>query len=324
LLSEVLSRSTAARAFSNLLVGTETSDDAAVYRLNDTQAIVATTDFFMPVVDDPHDFGRIAATNAISDVYAMGATPFLALALLGMPADKIPAEVIARIVEGGRSVCDAANIPIAGGHSIDTLEPIYGLVVLGLVHPEKVKRNRDARAGDALILGKPLGVGIMSAAIKKGALQEESYRQMIATTTQLNTPGMALADLRGVHALTDVTGFGLLGHLLGICRGSNLCAEIEFERIPVLSAARQLVEQGHATGASQRNWASYGHAVTIGAGRPEWHKKLLTDPQTSGGLLVACDSALAPEVLKLFTEHGFEHAAQIGRLVPGEPSVRVL
>jgi selenide, water dikinase len=321
LLSEVLMQSTATRAFSDLLVGTESSDDAAVYRINDTQAIVATTDFFMPIVDDPYDFGRIAATNAISDVYAMGATPFLALGLLGMPVGKLPAEVIHRIVAGGRSVCETAGIPIAGGHSIDSLEPIYGLVALGLVHPDKVKRNNAARAGDVLILGKALGVGIMSAAIKKGELHEKAYQQLLETTTQLNTPGIALAEMPGVHALTDVTGFGLVGHLLGICRGSGLKAELIMERVPVLSAAHHLVQQGFATGASERNWASYRHEVTVPALMHDWQKKLLTDPQTSGGLLVACEPAAAAAVLDIFREQGFKHAAEIGRLVAGAPSV---
>jgi selenide,water dikinase len=324
LLSEVLMRSTATRVFSDLLVGTETSDDAAVYRINDTQAIVATTDFFMPIVDDPYDFGRIAATNAISDVYAMGARPFLALGLLGVPVGKLPAGAIHAIVAGGRAVCDAAGIPIAGGHSIDSLEPIYGLVALGLVHPDKVKRNNAARPGDVLILGKALGVGIMSAALKKGELRDKAYRQLLETTTQLNTPGIALADMPGVHALTDVTGFGLVGHLLGICRGSQLKAEVTLERIPVLSAARHLVQHGFATGASERNWASYQHEVTLPAGAPDWQKKLVTDPQTSGGLLVACEAAAAPEVLEIFRQQGFSHAAEIGRLAAGAPSVSVI
>ena len=319
----MLTRSTATRVFSELLVGTETSDDAAVYRINDTQAIVATTDFFMPIVDDPYDFGRIAATNAISDVYAMGAKPFLALGLLGMPVGKLPAEVIHNIVAGGRAVCDAAGIPIAGGHSIDSLEPIYGLVALGLVHPDKVKRNNAARTGDVLILGKALGVGIMSAALKKGELHDKAYRQLLETTTQLNTPGIALAELPGVHALTDVTGFGLIGHLLGICRGSQLKAELALERIPVLSAARHLAQQGFATGASERNWASYRHEITLPAATLDWQKKLLTDPQTSGGLLVACDTATAPAVLEIFRQQGFKQAAEIGRLVAGAPSVSV-
>lgn len=203
----------------DLLVGIETSDDAAVYRISDTQAIVATTDFFMPVVDDPFDFGAIAATNAISDVYAMGGTPLFALALVGMPIDKLPVETIRAILQGGESVCARAGIPVAGGHSIDSVEPIYGLVVIGLVDPRHLKRNADAQPGDRLILGKGLGVGIYSAALKKDRLTAECYRAMIDSTTRLNTPGAALATLPGVHALTDVTGFGLLGHLLEVCRG---------------------------------------------------------------------------------------------------------
>lgn len=323
MLSEVLTQSAASRVYSDLLVGTETSDDAAVYRINETQAIVATTDFFMPIVDDPYDFGRIAATNAISDVYAMGAKPFLALALLGMPVGKIAPEVIHRIVAGGRSVCDAAGIPIAGGHSIDSLEPIYGLVALGLVDPRKVKRNSEAKVGDVLILGKPLGVGIMSAAIKKGQLSDRGYRELIETTTQLNTPGIALAEMEGVHALTDVTGFGLLGHLLGICRGSRVAAKLEWDRIPMLEEAHQLAQQGLATGASQRNWASYGAEVRLPSAAPDWHRKVLTDPQTSGGLLVACEPHTAADVLKLFAAQGFHRAVEIGRLEPGEPGVNV-
>lgn len=316
-------QSPAAGLFPDLLVGTESSDDAAVYRINDTQAIVATTDFFMPIVDDPYDFGRIAATNAISDVYAMGAKPFMALALLGMPAGKLPVEAIRQIVAGGESVCDAIRVPIAGGHSIDSLEPIYGLAVLGLMHPAKVKRNNSALAGDVLILGKGLGIGILSAALKKGELRDKAYRQMLETATQLNTPGVTLADLAGVHALTDVTGFGLLGHLLEICRGSRLKAQIRFDDIPLLTAARHLAAQGFATGASERNWESYHHDVELPPGAPDWHRKILTDPQTSGGLLVACDAATAPQVLEIFREQGFGHAARIGTLARGEPCVTV-
>jgi selenide,water dikinase len=323
LLSEVLAASPAAGAFPDLLVGYESGDDAAVYRINDAQAIVATTDFFMPIVDDPWDFGRIAATNAISDVYAMGGRPFMALGLLGMPVGKVPVEAIRRIVAGGRSVCDAVGIPVAGGHSIDSPEPIYGLVVLGLVHPGKVKRNDRARAGDALILGKGLGVGIMSAALKKGELRDKAYQQMLEATTRLNTPGIALSEREDVHALTDVTGFGLLGHLLEICRGSRLRAEIAFDRIPVLSAAAHLVRQGYATGASGRNWESYGKEVTLPAAAPEWQRQLLTDPQTSGGLLVACAPAAVPAVLEIFRREGFDQAREIGRLVAGEPGITV-
>ena len=307
----------------NLLVGTESSDDAAVYRINDEQAIVATTDFFLPIVDDPYDFGRIAATNAISDVYAMGAQPFLALALVGMPVGKLPIEAMQQILAGGQSVCAAAGIPVAGGHSIDNPEPIYGLVALGLVHPSRVKRNDRAQAGDVLILGKALGVGIMSAALKKGELRDKAYAQMIETTTQLNTAGIALAEIAGVHAMTDVTGFGLLGHLHEICRGSKLRADIAFDALPILSAARHLAAAGYATGASDRNWASVEQHVTLPASAPVWHTKLLTDPQTSGGLLVACDRASAPQVLEIFKRQGFKYACEIGALRAGAAAISV-
>ncbi len=305
-----------------LLVGIETSDDAAVYRLNDEQALVATTDFFMPIVDDPYDFGRIAATNAISDVYAMGATPILALAVLAMPIDKLPVDVIRRILEGGEAVCAAAGIPIAGGHTIDSVEPIYGLVALGLVHPDRVKRNRDARAGDLLVLGKPIGVGVYSAALKKAQLDATGYAQMIASTTQLNTPGRRLAQVPGVHGLTDVTGFGLLGHLLELCRGSGLRAELRFADVPLLPGVAALAARGLVTGASARNWAGYGQDVVLqGAG--DVARALLTDPQTSGGLLVACDRPSLDTVLAIFGEEGFEHAAVVGSLSSGAPQVYV-
>jgi len=318
-----LSKTPAAQPFKDLLVGTESSDDAAVYRLNDEQAIIATTDFFMPIVDDPYDFGRIAATNAISDVYAMGGKPFMALALLGFPAAKMPVEAAQRIIAGGHAVCAEIGIPIAGGHSIDAPEPIYGLVVLGLVHPDKVKRNDRAQAGDVLILGKGLGVGIMSAAMKKNELRDKAYQQMVESATKLNTPGVALSDMPGVHALTDVTGFGLLGHLLEICRGSKLAAEIEWAKVPVLSAARHLVEKGYVTGASDRNWASYETQVTMPAGDTTIQRRMLTDPQTSGGLLVACAPDQVEQVLALFRKDGFEHAAVIGKLAAGS-GIRVI
>ena len=303
----------------DLLVGTETADDAAIYRLNDTQALVATTDFFTPVVDDPYDFGRIAATNAISDVYAMGARPIMALALVGMPLEKLPVSVIRKVLEGGESVCAEAGIPIAGGHSIDTLEPIYGLVALGLVHPDKVKKNSSGKAGDVLILGKPLGIGILSAALKKGKLSAAGYAEMVQWTTKLNTPGEALAAMRDVHALTDVTGFGLAGHLLEICRGSGLSAEVDFDRIPVVSEALDWVKQGVATGASERNWKSYGQDIAWQG--EDWKQKLFTDPQTSGGLLVACAPEAEKEVLEVFRRKGFAGARVIGRLGPGQPRV---
>ncbi|HYP69022.1 MAG TPA: selenide, water dikinase SelD [Thiobacillaceae bacterium] len=306
-----------------LLVGTESSDDAAVYKLNDEQAIVATTDFFMPIVDDPYDFGRIAATNALADIYAMGGRPLFALAVLGMPIDKLPVEVIRRILEGGESVCKAAGIPIAGGHSIDAPEPIYGLVGIGVVHPAQVKRNDQAKAGDVLILGKPLGIGVFADAMKKGQLSAEGYAQMLTSTTQLNTPGIPLADLPGVHAMTDVTGFGLLGHLLEMCRGSRLAAEIQFSSLPIHPLAEMLAQQGFGPGAATRNWNSFVHEVVLPDGAPDWQRKMLCDPQTSGGLLVACEERIADEVLSTFRKRGFARAVPIGRLLAGPSQVRV-
>ncbi|TMH47087.1 MAG: selenide, water dikinase SelD [Betaproteobacteria bacterium] len=318
-LSEILAATPIRGLPKDLMVGLETADDAAVYRLNDTQAIVATTDFFTPIVDEPHDFGRIAATNALSDIYAMGARPIMALAIVGMPLEKLPLAVIGEILAGGESVCAAAGIPIAGGHSIDTLEPIYGLVALGLVHPDKVKRNSSAKAGDALVLGKPLGVGILSAALKKGKLSQAGYAEMLKWTTQLNTPGQALAEMPDVHALTDITGFGLAGHLLGMCRGARLAAEVKFDALPLIAEALDWARQGIATGASERNWKSYGHEVELPAGFADWQKKLITDPQTSGGLLVACAPQAVPRVLKEFDGE----AKEIGRLLAGAPKLRL-
>jgi selenide,water dikinase len=322
-LSEILSKCALPIVCPDLLVGPETSDDAAVYRLNDSQAIVVTTDFFMPIVDDPFDFGRIAATNAISDVYAMGAKPILALALVGMPIDKLPVETIQAILSGGEAVCRAAGIPIAGGHSIDSPEPIYGLVALGLMHPGQVKRNDRARAGDVLILGKALGIGVMSAALKNGELSEAGYADMIASTTQLNTPGMELAEMADVHAMTDVTGFGLLGHLLEICRGSHLAAQLDFARLPIFPVALDLAQRGFSTGAAERNWASYGGDVSVSPEMAEWQRKLMCDPQTSGGLLVACAPEAAQQVLELFKQQGFAYACEIGVLREGESKVAV-
>ena len=295
-----------------LLVGIETSDDAAVYRLNDEQALIATTDFFMPIVDDPYDFGRIAATNAISDVYARGGRPIMALALVGMPINVLPAEVIARILAGGEAVCRAAGIPIAGGHSIDSVEPIYGLVALGLVHPQRVKRNADARVGDRIILGKPLGVGILSAALKKDAVDASGYARMIATTTQLNTPGPELAALPGVHAMTDVTGFGLAGHALELARAAQCSLNIEWSRVPLIDGVLKLAADGVVTGASGRNFASYGHDIALPANFAPQDKALLTDPQTSGGLLVSCAEDCVAVVLEIFRKHGFASATEIG------------
>ncbi|MEB0031658.1 selenide, water dikinase SelD [Undibacterium sp. RTI2.1] len=314
-LSEILKKSTGFPVPTALMVGIETADDAAVYKLNDEQALIATTDFFMPIVDDPYDFGRIAATNAISDVYAMGGTPIMALALVGMPINQLPIEVIGKIVAGGESICAEAGIPIAGGHTIDSVEPIYGLVVLGLVHPSKVKRNADAKVGDKLVLGKPLGVGILSAALKKQALDEAGYASMIANTTKLNRPGMALSNMSAVHAVTDVTGFGLLGHLLEVCRGANVSAQLTMSHIPLLPDVQQLAEAGFITGASARNWDAYGHDVVLAEGISPVQQALLSDPQTSGGLLVSCSADAVEDVLALFKADNFFDAAVIGDIV---------
>ncbi|HEY0587416.1 MAG TPA: selenide, water dikinase SelD [Pseudoduganella sp.] len=322
-LSEILKNTNGFPVPKELMVGIETADDAAVYKLNDEQALIATTDFFMPIVDDPFDFGRIAATNAISDVYAMGGTPIMALALVGMPVNKLPIDVIGKIIKGGESICNEAGIPIAGGHTIDSVEPIYGLVVLGLVHPSKVKRNADAKAGDVLVLGKPLGVGVLSAALKKGVLGDEGYKAMIDNTTKLNKPGKALSELPGVHALTDVTGFGLLGHLLELARGAKLTAKLNMSQIPLLPGVEKLAHDGFFTGASGRNWDAYGKDVLLSPNITQPQHTLLTDPQTSGGLLVSCDPSSVDEVLALFRSHGFEHAAVIGEMAAGEPRVQV-
>lgn len=323
-LSQLLGESAAGALFPDLLVGYDHADDAAVYRLNDSQALVATTDFFTPVVDDPFDFGRIAATNAISDIYAMGASPVMALAVVGMPVDKLPVEVIRAILAGGESICRDAGIPIAGGHSIDSPEPIYGLVALGLVHPKQLKRNADARAGDEMVLGKPLGIGILSAALKAGRLQPAEYTQMVDSTTRLNRPGTELATMADVHAVTDVTGFGLLGHALEICRGSKLAAQIDFDALPIFDSALRYAKSGVATGASARNWSSYGADARLPDAFPDWKRNLLTDPQTSGGLLVCCAPDATPRVIEMFREGGFESACRIGRLVAGDPQITVL
>ena len=324
LLQEILGVAKEKMPFSNLLVGTETSDDAAVYRLNDEQAIIATTDFFMPIVDDPFDFGRIAATNALSDVYAMGGTPIMALAIVGMPINKLSVETIRDILQGGESVCQAAGIPLAGGHSIDSVEPIYGLVAMGIVHPDQLKKNSSAQAGDVLILGKGLGVGVLAAALKKGILTGAGYTQMISSTTKLNAVGSKLASIRGVHALTDVTGFGLAGHLLEICRGSKLAAEIQFDQIPVLSEALPLAQQGYGPGAIERNLASYGHEIDFSENIQNWQKRLLADAQTSGGLLVSVAPSEANEVLALFRQAEFSQATVIGTMKSGTARISVL
>jgi selenide, water dikinase len=323
LLREIMAKATPGVLPTELLVGVETADDAAVYQLSERQAIVATTDFFTPIVDDPYDFGAIAATNALSDIYAMGGRPLFALALVGMPIEKLPVAIIRRILDGGEAICTKAGIPIAGGHSIDSVEPIYGLVAVGLVDPRAVKRNSGARPGDALVLGKPLGVGIYSAALKKERLAADAYAIMLACTTKLNTPGIALGRLDAVHALTDVTGFGLLGHLLGICRASGVGATVAFDRIPLLPDTLALARAGAVTGASGRNWASCRSEVSLAARVDAIASAVLNDPQTSGGLLVACARDAVEQVLDAFRGEGFAQAAVIGEIVAGPAHVAV-
>ncbi len=322
-LQELLANQPAAAPYRQLLVGVETGDDAGVWQIDDSTCVVATTDFFMPVVDDPFDFGRIAATNAISDIYAMGAKPIMALAILGMPLDKIAIEVVRDILKGGATVCNNAGIPIAGGHSIDAPEPIYGLAVIGICRPEQVRRNADAKPGDALILTKPIGVGIYSAALKKGALDGDGYAEMVATTTLLNRIGGDLSGNAAVHAITDVTGFGLLGHALEMARGSNLSVVIDADTVPLLSHATRLAQGGFITGASKRNWASYGASVVLPEGLPDWRRDLLADPQTSGGLLIACVAERAPALLQTIREAGYPFAQIVGRTETGPAELRV-
>ena len=326
-LRDLLSGMPVAGSFPDLLVGTETADDAAVYRLNDAQALVATTDFFMPIVDDPFDFGRIAATNALSDVYAMGGRPILALAVLGMPLGRIAPESVKAILAGGATVCAEAGIPLAGGHSIDSPEPIYGLVALGLVRPDRVLRNAGARDGDALILTKGLGVGVISAALKQATLSparlQALYRTLVESTTRLNAVGAELPEIEGVHAVTDVTGFGLLGHALEMCRGSGLGAALRFGDVPVLEGVEEVACAGFRTGAAVRNWASYGAEVGLGHAT-DWQRDLLCDPQTSGGLLIAAAPPAAAAVLERVRQAGFAQASVIGRMRTGAATLDVL
>ena len=323
ILQQILSKANNPLIPKELLVGIETSDDAAVYQINETQAIVATTDFFMPIVDDPYDFGRIAACNAISDVYAMGGTPLFALALVGMPINTLPLDQIKLILDGGESICREAGIPIAGGHTIDSVEAIYGLVAIGIVNPKNLKRNAGAKPGDKLILSKPIGVGVLSAALKKEKLSAKGYAAMIASTTKLNKPGIKLGSLPGVRALTDVTGFALLGHLLELCRGSKTGATIDFDKLPLIPDVLQMARDGFVTGASDRNWDGYGHDVSFAEKYGKEHRDLLTDPQTSGGLLVACDPSIVEEVLSIFRADGFDHATVIGEVIEGAAKVFV-
>jgi len=322
-LQQLLADQHAAQPYRQLLVGTETGDDAAVWEVDENTCIIATTDFFMPMVDDPFDFGRVAATNAISDVYAMGGKPIMALAILGMPIDKMAPDMVLEILRGGAAVCADAGIPVAGGHSIDCPEPVYGLAVIGIAPKKNIRRNADAKEGDALILTKPLGVGIYSAAIKKDALPHGGYGEMIATTTLLNRVGAELAKDADVHAITDVTGFGVLGHGLEVARGSGLTVALSYGALPLLTHAEALAQQGCVTGASHRNWKSYADDVSLPGDLPDWRCHLLTDPQTSGGLLVACAPARADDILKTVVAAGYRQARVIGHTEAGPPRVRV-
>ncbi len=306
-----------------LLVGFETGDDAAVYKINDDQGVVATTDFFMPIVDDPYDYGRIAATNALSDVYAVGGKPIMALAIAGFPVNEMTQDQIQQVLAGGTQACADAGVPIGGGHTIDALEPIYGLAVIGLVHPDRIKRNCDAVAGDVLVLGKGLGVGILGAAMNKDELDSDGYAEMIETTTKLNSVGADLAEMAGVNAMTDVTGFGLLGHLFEVCEGAGLAATLDWDRLPILPNALGYARNGYNTGAANRNWTSFGEYVTVPDDIEQWQRNLLMDPQTSGGLLVSCPPDRADAVVGLFHEQGYGFATVIGEMLAGAPHVTV-
>lgn len=313
LLDEMLkSRLQPQPAHPQLIVGNESRDDAAVFDLGDGSAIISTTDFFMPIVDDPFTFGQIAATNAISDVYAMGGTPLLAIAILGWPIDILDADVAAEVIDGGRTACREAGIPLAGGHSIDAPEPLFGLAVTGRVRLDQLKRNNTAQAGDILFLTKPLGVGILTTAQKSGVLAPADQHRAPEQMCRLNQIGAVLAPFPGVTAMTDITGFGLGGHLLELCRGSQLTAEIDFSRLPVIDTVFNYVNQQQIPGGTGRNFASYGPAI---AGMSEQQRIIICDPQTSGGLLIAVRPDTVSAVQALLTEHNL-YAEPIGYLEP--------
>lgn len=303
-----------APGFSGLLVGNETADDAAVYQINESTAVISTTDFFLPIVDDAFDFGCIAAANAISDVYAMGGQPLMAIAILGWPVDKLPLETAQKVMEGGRSICAAAGIPLAGGHTIDAQDPIFGLSVSGTVDPKHLKRNSAAKAGDLLFLTKPIGTGILATAQKKGLLQPEHYTQLVQQMKTLNRIGADLAALPGVHALTDVTGFGLLGHMIEMAEGSGVSMRLNYNAVKTLDGLAHYLQQRAIPDATYRNWNSYSKKVQFEKGVNIMEAfSLLPDPQTNGGLLVAVDATAAESVKELFSNHGLQsHLEPIG------------
>ncbi len=309
----------------NLLVGNNTKDDAAVYDLGNGSALISTTDFFMPIVDDPFSFGKIASANAISDVYAMGGKPILAIAVLGFPVEKLPIEVAQQIIEGAKTICAEANIPLAGGHSIDSPEPIFGLAVNGLVEIDNLKQNNTAKEGDVLFLTKPLGIGILSTAQKKGKISDEDAELMLKQLSTLNKVGEALGKIKGVHAMTDVTGFGLLGHLIEMCEGSKLSATLQYSNIPILDSARAYLQQNIRPDATTRNWSSYGSKVAFGAGVNVMEAfNVLPDPQTNGGLLIAVAKHSVNEVLTLLKTYDIPTVNSIGRLhSPGDKVITI-
>ena len=304
-------------AFSQLLVGNESADDAAVYQVSDELALISTADFFLPIVDDPFDFGRIAAANAISDVYAMGGTPLMAIALLGWPVEKLPVQAAQQVLEGARMVCRDAKIPLAGGHTIDAQDPIFGLAVTGQVQPAHLKKNNSAQEGDLLFLTKPVGVGILATAVKRGLLQEEHYESLIQQLTALNKAGERFGRMKGVHAMTDVTGFGLLGHLMEMAEGSGLSAELYYSRIPKTPGVEIYLQQKTIPDATFRNWNSYSKQVGFDKGVNVMEAfNLLPDPQTNGGLLIAVKEEAVPEVQAYLNESGLEAFSQpVGQMV---------
>ncbi len=304
----------------NLLVGNETADDAAVYDLGNGTAIISTTDFFMPIVDDPFDFGRIAATNAISDIFAMGGKPIMGIAILGFPTNVLPAEVAQKIVDGGRFACHQAGIALAGGHSIDSPEPIFGLAVTGVIDTEKVKRNASAKSGCKLYMTKPLGIGILTTAEKKGKLKPEHQGLATAAMCQMNSIGSQFSQVEGATAMTDVTGFGLLGHLIEICEGSNLSAVVFADKIKTLDGVKDYIAQGCVPGGTGRNFESYGHKVGV---LTEEQKAILCDPQTSGGLLVAVEPNSVQTVIEIAKDAGID-LYEVGELKPKKAEKTVL
>jgi selenide,water dikinase len=310
-LEQILASGSSAFQDVSLLVGNSTKDDAAAYDMGNGEVILSTTDFFMPIADDPHDFGRIAAANAISDIYAMGGTPMMAIAILGWPVDKLPAETAAKVIEGGRATCAEAGIALAGGHSIDSPEPIFGLAVTGRVRREHLRQNAEAKSGDALYLTKPLGIGILTTAQKQKILKEEHQHLARDLMCQLNSVGAELAQLSSVSAITDVTGFGLLGHLLGVCEGSGVAAILDYDAIPLLEPVKRYLAQGAIPGGTTRNFDSYGSKI---GPLSDEQKHILCDPQTSGGLLVAVEQGSRDTVEEALVRTGIEPCC-IGSLV---------